>query len=145
MNNNRFQNGPKTDWEHQARDISNGTVKVSADDIPELLAWLQDMNWPGALEISNFLQKQVDLCLEPIKQILNGDDNIWKYHILFSIVSEWDIDNQRKLSEELISLAKGNDPEEVHLLAHELCIKCQIVKTAVSNELEDTNKDLTDK
>ena len=49
--------------------------------IPDLLTWLQDINWPIAMPIANMLlkQKTQKLAVEPVRGILRGKDEVWKY------------------------------------------------------------------
>lgn len=47
--------------------------------VPDLLEWLQDMNWPVAKPVSEFLESISEHITEEIISILQGDDDIWKY------------------------------------------------------------------
>lgn len=56
--------------------------------IPNILEWLQDINWPVAVVFRPFLIA-VGAPLAPfIKAVLATDDNVWKYGILASVVSQ---------------------------------------------------------
>ncbi len=56
--------------------------------LPELLAWLQDMNWPVARVIQPFLA-QIGAPLAPhVRAALASQDHIWKYWILTQILAE---------------------------------------------------------
>ena len=63
------------------------TLKDSSDEdvikmLPDLLMWMQDMNWPVAKHIKERIY-ELDLPLvKPIKEILNGNDGDWKWYIL---------------------------------------------------------------
>src|SRR5579863_6459468 len=50
--------------------------------IPELLEWLQDMNWPVARYVSDILEPFADKITPEIIRILNTNDGMWKYWIL---------------------------------------------------------------
>ena len=47
--------------------------------VPDLLEWLQDMNWPVAKPVSEYLESISEHITEEIISILQGDDDIWKY------------------------------------------------------------------
>lgn len=56
--------------------------------LPELLAWLQDMNWPVARVIQPFLA-QIGAPLAPhLRAALASQDHVWKYWILTQILAE---------------------------------------------------------
>jgi hypothetical protein len=57
---------------------------ISAD-IPELLEWLQDMNWPVAHEVAQYLTPHVNEMKDELLSILNSDDGMWKYWIVLLI------------------------------------------------------------
>lgn len=50
--------------------------------IPELLEWLQDMNWPVASSVADILSPFTDKIIPEIMTILKTNDNMWKYWIL---------------------------------------------------------------
>lgn len=49
---------------------------------PDLLTWIQDMNWPVAKPISKYLQSISEHLTEDIIKILKGTDDTWKYWTL---------------------------------------------------------------
>ncbi len=55
--------------------------------LPQLLEWLQDINWPVAPRIVRRLSSMGDRLVEPVKAILRGDDGMWKYWIISMLVS----------------------------------------------------------
>ena len=50
--------------------------------IPELLTWLQDINWPIARPVAAALSRCGIALVEPVRSILLSDDDIWKTWIL---------------------------------------------------------------
>ncbi|WP_345954167.1 DUF5071 domain-containing protein [Mucilaginibacter sp. PAMB04168] len=54
--------------------------------IPDLLKWLQDMNWPVAKCIADILEPFADKITSQIISILRSDDGMWKYWILGNLV-----------------------------------------------------------
>lgn len=52
--------------------------------IPDLLEWLQDMNWPISKTLADFLIPFTDHISSELIKILKTDDEMWKYWILLS-------------------------------------------------------------
>ncbi len=52
----------------------------------ELLEWLQDMNWPVARLVQQRLARTGTRLVEQIIEILGGDDEIWKFWIIASLL-----------------------------------------------------------
>lgn len=50
--------------------------------VPELLKWIQDMNWPVAGPVSEFLEKISKHISTDIIEVLRGNDSTWKYWCL---------------------------------------------------------------
>lgn len=50
--------------------------------IPNLLEWLQDMNWPVAGSIAEILKPFTNSITDELIKILETDDGMWKYWIL---------------------------------------------------------------
>ena len=78
----------KNVWENCAVIISEKSDKEITPHLPELLEWLQDMNWPGAFCILNRLKNYSDnnsilsaksLCLEKAK---GCNDEIWEGQLI---------------------------------------------------------------
>ena len=73
----------KSDWDFdKATNILWYKYKEIKPIIPQLLTWLQDINWPVAKPISAYLQPMLPDILEELKPILLGEDDVWKYNIL---------------------------------------------------------------
>lgn len=54
--------------------------------IPDLLEWLQDINWPIAGPIADILKPFSDQLVPDIIKILQTNDGIWKLWILKTLV-----------------------------------------------------------
>lgn len=53
--------------------------------VPELLEWLQDMNWPIARPIANILEPFADKMVPEIIKIFKTNDGVWKMWVLRNI------------------------------------------------------------
>jgi len=54
--------------------------------IPDLLEWLQDMNWPVASSIASILKPFINRITAELVMILKSDDVMWKYGVLISLI-----------------------------------------------------------
>lgn len=89
--------------------------------IPELLEWLQDLNWPVSKSVAETLIPFSENIALEILQILKGEDEIWKYWIL--LIFGKIIKNKLVLSE-IERIAKnptaGEFDSEIHEIAKEI-------------------------
>jgi hypothetical protein len=70
-----------------------------------LLKWLQDANWPIARHINEVLLTFGKLLIEPIHQILNTNDDIWKTNVIRCLILPLHEDLLESLSGELRRIA----------------------------------------
>jgi hypothetical protein len=75
--------------------------------IPELLTWLQDGNWPVARPVKTLLLSFPHLIVEPVREVLLGDDDEWKDNMLLYIVDEIPREQQLALKQEVERIAKN--------------------------------------
>jgi hypothetical protein len=64
------------------RALGSASDEEVCGHLGELLIWLQDMNWPVAPLIVRRLKTLGAPLVEPIREILIGTDDIWKYWIV---------------------------------------------------------------
>lgn len=92
--------------------------------LPELLVWIQDMNWPIAAKMVELLRAYPEETVPHIKEILKGTDSIWKYWCLLELVKPMNRDHQLVLKEDLLQLvhhpSDDDRLEEVDMLAAEI-------------------------
>ncbi|WP_442952822.1 DUF5071 domain-containing protein [Paenibacillus sp. Soil522] len=55
--------------------------------IPQLLEWLQDMNWPIAKDIEDVLADFGDHLIPHIRAVLNSYDGVWKFSLLYGLIN----------------------------------------------------------
>ncbi len=62
--------------------------------IPELLAWIQDMNWPVSRPMADYLVSMSEYLTKDLMKILNGNDEVWKYWCIdvFGLYSDKPLD-----------------------------------------------------
>jgi Domain of unknown function (DUF5071) len=80
--------------------------------LPNLLEWIQDMNWPIAKEIAKLLLNFPSEIVPYIKNVLQSDDDIWKYWCLSELVMKLPIDSKILFKDELEKLANSPTPGE---------------------------------
>ena len=57
--------------------------------IPQYLEWLQDGNWPVADPVSELLVTAGPEIIPHIIEILQGDDAVWSYFLIVSLIQEF--------------------------------------------------------
>lgn len=82
------------------------------EDVNVLLEWLQDMNWPVAIHISNYFSQYINIIDDEIIEILRSKDEEWKYSILFSIILHSKIEPNDKIYKEVYRIFKHPTKEE---------------------------------
>jgi hypothetical protein len=89
----------KMDTEAASKVVALG-FPVVEPVLPQLLEWLQDMNWPVAQVFQPFLASIGAPLASHIRAVLATDDDVWKYWVVQGVV--------------------GNSAELVHALRPEL-------------------------
>src|ERR1051325_9452597 len=79
--------------------------------LPELLEWMQDVNWPVALELQPLFVGMGKPLAPYIRRILETDDDIWKANVVDYIVAK-SADLKAILRPELERLAASPTPGE---------------------------------
>ncbi|MCA1295415.1 DUF5071 domain-containing protein [Paenibacillus sp. alder61] len=91
------------------------------------MEWLQDINWPIAMDVSKLLLTVPVETIPFIRNVLAGDDDIWKEWCLRYIVKDLPTELRENLKEDLERIAyrptKGKELEEVHITAQEILKK----------------------
>lgn len=81
-------------------------------DVPILLEWLQDGNWPQGKLIAKYLSPKVNLIKNEIIGILKGKDEMWKYWILNGLLLKTEKKLDRSIIEELEKLYTNPSEDE---------------------------------
>jgi hypothetical protein len=67
-------------------------------DVPVLLEWLQDGHWDVAEGIAQYLVPHINEISQELVFVLNTDDSMWKYFIIYGLIAR----SQDKLAPSLI-------------------------------------------
>ena len=106
----------KGDCERAQAIIALGYPAV-APVLRDLLEWLQDCNWPVSNSIAPFLASLGEPVVPLIREVLQGNDDIWKYWCIDRIVLKLPGAIAAQLRPELHRLAfnptKGEREQEV--------------------------------
>jgi hypothetical protein len=105
-------------------------VKVDRKDIvpilPQLMEWIQDMNWPVAMPVLELLVTFPEEVVPLIKDVIATDDGNWKYWCLRDLVPRLPLDSQKLLKDELLKLAhfptEDDKAEELDELAGDILL-----------------------
>lgn len=67
------------------RQLNPNSIKTL---LPQLLIWIQDINWPNAGRVLPFLLANGQEIIPEIEWVLNGQDDIWKGNCIRHILSQ---------------------------------------------------------
>lgn len=102
--------------------LKNYFVEEIKDDVPLLLEWLQDMNWPVAVGVRDYLSNHINKIDEEIIAILKTTDEVWKYWIIDGLLACSVIIPNEKILAEIIRIAENPTKEEIHEEVQEVAI-----------------------
>jgi hypothetical protein len=107
--------------------LKNYSFEEIESIIPDLLEWLQDMNWPISRPIADLLIPFSEKISSEILKILQSEDQVWKYWILITfgeiIKDKIVLDEIERIAKDP---AKGEIDEEVFEIAKEIINKNSI-------------------
>ncbi|MEK4425992.1 DUF5071 domain-containing protein [Solibacillus sp. FSL K6-1523] len=85
--------------------------------LPNLLEWIQDMNWPVATSVLELLLTFPEEIIPHVQDVLSSDDDNWKWFILHYLVIELPIESRVQFREYLTRVSETPTHNE---LAEEL-------------------------
>ncbi|MGE8037985.1 DUF5071 domain-containing protein [Lysinibacillus sp. NPDC093692] len=85
--------------------------------LPNLLEWIQDMNWPVAPSVLELLLTFPEEIVPHVQDVLSSDDENWKWFILNFLVIELSVESKVQFREYLTRVVETPTPNE---LAEEL-------------------------
>jgi hypothetical protein len=80
--------------------------------LPQLLIWIQDINWPNAGKIVPFLIAAGDEIIPEIQWVLNGQDDIWKGNCIRHILTHLSPETVQPLFSTLKRIAEAPTANE---------------------------------
>lgn len=72
------------------------------DDVPALLEWLEDTHWDVAEGIADYFVQYVNEIKQELLFILNSNDGMWKYFIMYILIGR----SRHKLDAALIEVLR---------------------------------------
>ncbi|WP_239616865.1 DUF5071 domain-containing protein [Cohnella mopanensis] len=110
--------------------------------LPGLLVWLQDLNWPGAMRIADFLSEIGDPIVPHVRDVLkkHKEDEVWIYWLFEQIIDKWDKSKVSQIEEELIDISNGkiNDLRAINTLFNHNVFNLVEVKRQLTNKIKGT-------
>jgi hypothetical protein len=79
--------------------------------LPELLRWLQDMNWPNAPKLAEFIAGIGAPVAPHLRVIFAGNDGTWKYWLIGDVIGR-NAELFDLFKEELTRIANNPTPDE---------------------------------
>ena len=108
----------------RAKNLKNYSYSEISSIIPQLLQWIQDINWPVAKPVSEYLISINENISPEILDILKTNDEVWKYWTI-SIFGR--VTNDKLIRTEIIRIArnptKSEIAEEVNEIANDVIQK----------------------
>ncbi|KNC68936.1 DUF5071 domain-containing protein [Pseudoalteromonas ardens] len=105
------------------KNLCNLTSGELTSHVEILLPWLQDMNWPVALPISEKLAEANIEIVPFINEVLAGDDEIWKCNVIEHLIMKLKPDVMELALAEVVRIinspSKSEADEGVNLIARE--------------------------
>lgn len=131
-----YPNGSKAEWQHQAEQIVEGVIPTSFKDVPMLLEWLKDMNWPGAETIAKHLPSYGDNIGPLLVPVLESGDVIWTRWVLAALSDTFDEEFWQPMRLAIQRIAYGKDvegaaAEALYILARYKLDDASRIQTAV--------------
>ncbi|UHA73490.1 DUF5071 domain-containing protein [Paenibacillus sp. 481] len=102
----------KAYWDNAALVLSKIESKRLEVIIPDMIEWLYDLNWPGALEIAELLCKMGEPIIPHLKPYLSEYESPMTSNILSEIVENWPKSHVIQLKHELKSLTTQDETSE---------------------------------
>lgn len=114
---------PKDKFDTEAvKSLSQLDDKQIAPIVPQLLTWLQDMNWVIAPLVCELLAKHPKVAEPHLYALLRPEntDDIWKYNIIKYLLSQWyGHPNDDRITSEIMRIAEHPTEGEKQELADE--------------------------
>ena len=84
--------------------------------LPQLLTWVQDMNWPVAEPALELLMQYPTEITPLVEDVLLGNDEMWKYGCLERIVPNLPFYSKMVVANAVEQIASSMRPEDVELV-----------------------------
>jgi hypothetical protein len=81
--------------------------------LPQLLEWLQDMNWPIAQDIQVIIADYEEYLIPHIRDVLESNDGVWKSCLLHGLINGLSNEKLLELKPDLIRMKLSPTKDEV--------------------------------
>ena len=110
--------GPtRSTWDSLVHEIVRRDPALICAHLPELMVWLQDLNWPGAQHIADFLMALGAPVLPHTRTILQGTGREGQYGFLDQLIDRWPRELVVPLAPDLLALASLDTHVEADVMA----------------------------
>jgi hypothetical protein len=130
----------KSYWESAAKVLRNIGYPRVRQVLPEILEWLQDLNWPGATEVAELLLTIGRPVVPYVREVLKGSDEMWQYWVLECLVNNWPRDLVAEIQNELLVVARRWDIEGINIKAIKLLAIHKITDTRELTRIYEDKK-----
>ncbi|AEW86779.1 DUF5071 domain-containing protein [Flavobacterium columnare] len=109
------------------KELELQSIEKVKEVIEELLEWMQDGNWPQASLIANYLKPHLNYFEKEIINVLNTNDDMWKYWIMKSLVLNSNEMPSKKILDKISQICynptQDEKESEVDIVAYEILNK----------------------
>lgn len=96
---------PRTKMDYERVELlKNASKEKIVPILPELLEWLQDMNWPIAQDIEDIIANYEEYLIPHIRAVLKTKDGSWKYFLLHGLINRLSNEKLLELKPELLQI-----------------------------------------
>jgi len=81
--------------------------------LPQLLEWLQDINWPIAQDIVEIIADYEEHLIPHIRAVLKSDDGVWKFFLLHGLINRFSNEKLLELKPDLVRMKLSPTKDEI--------------------------------
>ena len=95
--------------------------------LKELMTWLQDINWPVSMPVALRLAKCGIEIAPYIDEILKGDDEIWKFNVLYYLIPKLKPEVMEASMDEVVRIINCPTESEIKEELHKVAMDTGII------------------
>ncbi len=105
---------PRTKFDYERIDLLRQAESESIIPVlPQLLEWLQDMNWPIAQDIEDILVGYGSHLIPYLRDVLNSNDGCWKFSLIYGLINRLSQEHLSELKPDLERMRNRPSKDEI--------------------------------
>jgi len=102
----------KSDYERVEQLKEAGKEKI-IPILPQLLEWLQDINWPIAQDIEDIIADYEEQLIPHIQAVMKSNDGVWKFSLLYGLINRFSNEKLLELKPDLVRMKLSPTKDEI--------------------------------